>query len=188
MEMLVVLGLFSMVVAAASDIFLITNRSMQKIFTLERAQADARFALEAMVREIRSDSLDFAAYGGDIPVGTGILRLRDDSDQAIVFRRSNDDESGLCRDNDADAPCLLVSAGGSATVPVTPRGVVVNNLRFFISPARDPFVMDPVTGKYGNNLQPRVTIVMTVTASTGRLSDLSVINLQTTAASRIYKR
>ncbi len=188
MELLVALGIFSMVVTAASDIFLMTSRAQRKIFAMERAQADARLALEAMIREVRSDRIDYASYAGGVPVPSDILYLRDSRGESIDFRISRTEaENDLCADA-ASRPCALVKVGSGDIAAITPRGVRVLQLKFLISPTVDPMAIDAATGTYLSDLQPRVTVIMDMEALGERAGESSLVYTQTTATSRQYRR
>lgn len=191
MELLVVLGIFSMVVTATTDIFLLTNRSQRKIFGLERTQADARFTMEAIAREVRTGVIDYEYYAArTAPPAIGVpdaeLALVDSAQSPLRFAMSTTATQAACPDL-ASTPCLLVTAGGAST-PITPKGVAVRNLKFYLAPATDPNVFDPSTGTYASTLQPRVTIVLVLESVGERAGESSIVSLQTTVANRKYKR
>jgi prepilin-type N-terminal cleavage/methylation domain-containing protein len=190
MELLVVLGLFSTVVVASSDIFLLANRSQRKLFGLERTQADARFTMEAITREVRTGLIDYAYYAGrGTAMGTpdGELALIDSTNTKVKFQVSDTSNEANCADA-SSKPCLLVSVGGGTPTAVTPKGVQVNNAKFYISPTTDPNVLDPNTGAYAANVQPHVTVVLILRSTRERSTEQSVVYLQTTATNRKYKR
>lgn len=189
-ELLVVLGLFVMVMTAAVDIFLLTSRSQRKVFSLERAQSDARFTLEAMVREIRTGSIDFSYYaslGPNIPVPADELALLDSTGTAIRFRQSGEGEENFCANADS-APCLLVIIGGGTPASITPKGVKVDRAKFYVRPSTDPAAFDPASGTYGADIQPQVTVVLALTANAVKPEDRVALYVQTTTASRDYGR
>lgn len=190
MEMLVVLGLFSTVVVAASDIFLLANRSQRKIFGLERTQADARYAMEALAREIRGDRIDYAYYADrGTPPGApdGELALIDQTNTAIRFHVSDATTDVWCPDA-ASTPCLLVTIGTEDPAPLTPKGISVRNAAFYIAPADDPSVFDPGSGTYASGVQPHVTIVLVLDSIAQKAEDRSRVQFQTTVTSRNYVR
>lgn len=190
MEMLVVLTIFSTVVVAATDIFLLASRSQRKVFGLERVQADARFAMEAIVREVRTGSIDYGYYAGraaPMAEPDAELALIDSTETPLVFRESDASTESACPDADS-VPCLLVTVGAGAPESITPKGVKVRNAKFYIAPTVDPFEFDPVTGSYLSDLQPRVTIVLVLESVETRTEDRSVVYFQTTASNRRYQR
>jgi len=79
MELLVVMGLFSVTVMMASSIFMLSNRAQRRVLAVTSAQADLRYALEAIVREARMGRIDYASYagsGGAVSVPTNRLILK----------------------------------------------------------------------------------------------------------------
>lgn len=190
MELLVVLTIFSTVVVSSTDIFLLANKSQRKIFGLEKAQADARFTLEAITREVRTGRIDYAYYASrGTPLGVPDLELAlvDSANVPIRFTVSDSGTASLCA-NAASAPCLLVTIGTNPAAAMTPKGVAVRNVRFYVGPTTDPMQYNVGTGAYAVNEQPRVTIVMALETRGDRQGEQSIIYLQTTATSRQYKR
>lgn len=187
MELLVVLGIFSTVVASATDIFLMAARSQRKVFSLERTQADARFTMEAMAREVRTGSINYAYYEDGLPASGSVdeLALVDSSGKGIRFHKST--EVADCADA-ASSPCLMVTIEGGGTAPITPKGVKVYNVAFYISPNSDPGYFDMATASYPVNTQPRVTIVLVMESAAQDPRERSIVQLQTTVANRGYKR
>lgn len=190
MELLVVLGLFAMVVTAASDIFLLANRSQHKVLGFERAQADARFTMEAIAREFRTGTVDYAYYAGrGTPIGVpeGELALIDSTNAALKFFLSDASTEGACADA-ASRPCLLVSIDAGPPSAITPKGVAVRSAAFYLSPSADPTAFNPATGSYAADEQPRVTVVLGLESVAERAGERSMVYLQTTVGSRKYKR
>jgi prepilin-type N-terminal cleavage/methylation domain-containing protein len=191
MELLVVMSIFSTVVLMASDIFLMSDRAERKVFASERIQADARFTMEAIVREIRTGTLDYSYYSGrGTPIGTpdGELALIESDGTPIKFKVSDDTNANLCA-NAQSAPCLLVTVGANATpAAITPQDEAVRTVKFYISPTSDPNVFDPATGTYANDVQPHVTVVLVLESRDDRSGEQSVVYLQTTAENRSYLR
>jgi len=190
MEMLVVLGLFSTTVVAASDIFLLANRSQRKVFSLERTQADARYAMEAMTREIRSGRIDYdyyAARGTAAGAPDTELALVDSTGTPILFHVSDASDEASCPDA-TSVPCLFVTVGGSPPAPITPKGVSVRSASFYIAPADDPAIFDAGTGTYTSSVQPHVTIVLVMDGLAQKVEDRARVQFQTTVSSREYVR
>lgn len=190
MELLVVLSIFSTVVVSASDIFLLANKSQRKVFGLERAQADARFTLEAITREVRNGTIDYAYYAGRaLPIGMpdNELALIDSTNTKIKFETSTAATESACADAQS-RPCLLVTVGANPAVAITPKKVALRNAKFYIAPTTDPLFYDTVAGAYTVNVQPHVTIVLALESRGDRVGEQSVIYLQTSATNRGYKR
>ncbi len=194
MELLVVLGIFTTTVAMASDIFMLASRAQRKVFALERTQADARFTMEAMIREIRGDAIDYEWYqqqGLDLAAASSMtsLALVDHEGRHIRFWKA--EEPQYCPDPNS-TPCLRVSiqpeGGEPSEAPMTPNGVKVVQCRFYISPKVDPNLFDPATGKYPSDQQPLVTVTLTMQSSSLEPVQQTVVYFQSTAATRNYGR
>ncbi len=186
MELLVVMGVFSVTVMMTSGIFLLTNRAQRRTISITQAQSDIRYAMEAMVREVRSGRIDFEAYGssGGIPVPTQRLALRNAAGQLVEF--SHETSTSVCPP--ATNPCLSVRVDGSSPQAVTSAGVTIDTLAFYVSPQVDPFTPDATSGLYASDLQPSVTIVLSARTTGVGAADVQTINAQTTVASRTYVR
>jgi prepilin-type N-terminal cleavage/methylation domain-containing protein len=189
MELLVVLGIVSTVVVSSTDIFMLVSRSQRKIFSLERAQADARYTMETIAREVRNGKFDYAYYsGGPVPTPTDDLALIDNAGAPIRFHESVAADESACPDA-ASTPCLLVTLGTDSPASLTPKGVALRNLKFYVSPGIDPFLFDPLNGTYAASGQPRVTIVLVLESAGNRANEQgSIVYSQTTVTSRAYRR
>lgn len=190
MEMLVALTIFSTLVVAATGIFLLASRTQRKVFDLESMQASARYTMEAMVREIRTGTLDLDHYAArDLPIATpdAELALIDSEGERIRFFESGENHGGYCM-NDDSRPCLLVTVGGGPPAPISPKGIKVRSVSFYISPEVDPFGFDPASGSYLSDIQPSVTILLAFESSSRKIDERTYTHLQTTATSRRYER
>lgn len=193
MELLVVMSIFSTLVLIASDIFVISSRTQRKIYGLERVQADARYTMEAIVREVRTGAIDYSYYAGtggvELPE-TELAMLQSDLTPIRFGTSSSTSICGGATGTAAEAnsiPCLTVTVAG-VTTAITPKNVSVRNLLFYVSPNTDPSVLNVATGAYASNLQPRVTVTLVLESRGGATQEQSTVYLQTTATSRSYKR
>lgn len=182
-EMLVVLAVFSVVTVVIVDIFMLASRAQRRTLAVQRIQSDARYSLEAMSREIRMDIVDYEYYGGavsDIPSGT--LALRDQDDNQIIFKKSDENcPAGA-------TSCLAVSIdGGGNWESITAPGINVDDLKFYIDPLVNPFELN-AGNAYDSDNQPRVTIVLVTSGVGGRPDEQQTVRLQTTVSNRIYRR
>ena len=187
MEVLVVLGVFSMTVMLTSSIFLLSNKAQRRVLGASAAQGDIRFALEAIVREVRSGKVDYAFYEaaqGGVSVPARRLVLRNASDQREEFFLET--SPTICPTGVAQ--CLAVTVNGSAAQSLTSINLNVDDAQFYVSPAVDPFVPDAATGAYKADAQPVVTMMIRGRTVTTRPDDSVTYTAQTTAASRIYAR
>ena len=186
LEMVVAIGIFSIAVVVLMQIFLTTTRSQQKSSAILRAQAEARYALEIISRQIRSGYIDYDYYTAGLPDSdsNGIsdpqagLALRDLNANQIIFSRSSEN----CPVDINN--CLKMNFAGDVQ-DLSGKGLEVEKLEFYISPIVDPFVLDfdPSVGS-----QPKVTIVMAIKSIGSRSENIATAFLQTTVSSRYYKR
>jgi prepilin-type N-terminal cleavage/methylation domain-containing protein len=175
-EMLVAIAIFVTALTAVSAIFTFSNKSQRTTQALSDTQSDARFALEVMAQNIRRGSIDYASteYGGTIASNPqDVLVLRDTNNNQVWFKKVTSGTQGVAQ----------MSEDGSTWVDLTPPDVSVALLKFYISPATDPFLASPVT-----NQQPLVTITMVTSSTADAGESLLPTYIQTTVASRQYIR
>lgn len=185
MELLVVLGIFSLTVALTSSIFLLSNQAQRRVLAITSAQADLRFTLEAIVREVRAGFIDFETYeaAGGVQVPSQNLIIRSASGSRLEFYA----ETNPATCPSGVATCLAVRVDGVAQ-SVTSSGILLENLTFFITPQGDPFSIDEDSGLYKADAQPIVTIALKLRTQGRKPEDIVVLNAQTTIASRAYVR
>lgn len=188
LEMVVAVSIFSIAVLVLMQIFLATAKSQQKSSAILRVQAEARYAMEVISRQIRSGYLDYDYYAGPLVLvdsdSNGIsdavanLALRDLNNDQIIFSRSNEN-CPVDVDN-----CIKMNFAG-VIQNLSGKGLEIENLEFYISPITDPFIpdFDPATGS-----QPKVTIAMAIKSIGSRPEQIATVFLQTTVSSRYYKR
>lgn len=186
MELLVVLGVFSLAVTMTSAIFLQANAVQRRVLVVNAAQADLRFALEAMVREIRNGGIDYSFYEG----GGGI---QIPADRLVVINSFGQREEFFLETSPAICPegisqCIAVRIDGGAAESLTSSSINVENLVFYISPSVDPFTIDDASGVYPADLQPTVTVAMTVRTNAIKAENILNLSAQTTATARTYAR
>lgn len=190
LEMLVAVSIFVVLVVAATDIFMMANRSQRKVFDLQAMQASSRFTLDAIVREIRTGTVDYGYYAGlenGMQNPAEVLALIDSQETPIKFYESDQTNGQYCQDEQS-RPCLLVEVGSFDPAPLSPLGVKVRSANFFVSPEQGPFDFDAAASDYSSDKQPTVTVMLSL-ESVGRKSDeRTYLDLQTTATSRLYQR
>ena len=84
--------------------------------------------------------------------------------------------------------CAAMSLDGIFWSSLTPRGVRVLALNFYITPRLDPFLFESGSAAYASNAQPYVTIVLDMEGTSVLTLGQSRITLQTGVESRVYKR
>src|SRR5688572_12251946 len=185
MELLVVMGIFSLTVGITSSIFLLSNQAQRRVLAITAAQADLRFTLEAIVREARAGAIDYETYeaSGGIQVPSDNLILRSASGSRLEFYAEED--PGICPPG--VARCLAVRVDG-VSQSVTSSGILLEDLTFFITPQADPFSIHEPSGLYKADQQPIVTLAMKVRTQGRRPEDIVTLHAQTTIAARSYVR
>jgi len=169
MEMVVVLAVFSTTAVMAVDLFLTVTKIQRQTRNTQVAQSDARFVLEAMVKEIRNGTIDYEYYQGvcqgpevqnpgdpctedidcldgsclsiDLTNPTYILATRDQENNQIFYRLNNEEQIEVCSNTHENLTrCDLASDPPQNNWQmVTPTQVKVTDLRFYIFPASNPF-------------------------------------------------
>lgn len=186
MEIVVGMAIFSIALISLTDIFLLSQRAQNKLAGETKIQADARFVMEVLAREIRMNLINYAAIDtadqAD-PLTLTYLPLRDLEGNTLMFIATSS-SSGICETGATN--CLAVKRNDSAWASITPRGVNVLNTKFYIYPSQDPFQV--IANNYGANSQPRVTIILTTENIKNRGGEGNTQYLQTTVSSRVYKR
>jgi len=193
-ELLVVMAVFGIMMVALSDIYVQTMRYGQQVVSRAKLQADARNALEAIARAVRVSNINYTSpnYNG----GSGTLPAMPVTELDLINPKTGDtanirlDPTDANCYNDAKSfPCLDVSTNGGANWSrLSPKGVAVDSLKFFISPSTDPFAFNQTTGTYPSNDQPIVTILVQFHGLATRPGDQWVYSLQTTVTPRLYLR
>ena len=177
-ELIVVVSIFSVVVAALTGLYLRFLESENYLIAFQKVHSDGQVALETMVREIRLGTIDYVQYATPLSNPQNTLHLIDPDNNVVRFSRVN-----------AGCPigvnnCLEVSVNGQKSV-ISGQGVEIDYLNFYISPIENPFTL--IEGNYGANQQPRVTILLGL-SSNETSKDIAVIELQASASSKRYLR
>ncbi len=200
MEMLVVLFLFIIVLIASSDIFIRSQRAQYQAEGLQRLQDDARYVLNTMSADVRNGSIDYDCYSGacgqtiNAVTGNTLLAVKNDKGRSRWYTISDalatEESTGKYCIDQKSRPCVLVSDNGGGTwQSMTEQGVIVDaaKTRFLIEPAKNPFALDQ-NNAYLSNVQPHVTIQFDASAQIRGARTSPRISVQTTVATREYKR
>ncbi len=188
LEMLVVSAIFIMALTAMVSIFVQTSRAQKTLASSEKLQADTRYIVELMAREVRNNRIDYNFYDGaakknlsDQPVN--YLALMDSDNKQIIFYYDDSESSKkikICRYIDDEINC-----NNERYYNVTPDDISVTSMKFFITPATDPFVVYDVDRF---DKQPLVTIALTTQSLTGSIDGPDWIRYQTAVSPRYYIR
>ena len=187
LENLVALGLFMIVMVTVTEVYGITTRANRILESTGFVSADIRRFVEEVNKELRVGTIDYTAYKNDsalvLQEGVSTLHIRGRNGEQVTFAL-NGDESGFAQ--------LEVSRQYSGTntqiSTILSRKITVENLTFLIRPLVDPFVVDPITGAYKANQQPRVTIVLRARLKNPIRNVDGMLDFQTTTVSRLLRR
>lgn len=179
-ELVLATAIFVTAAVALGGIFVYANKTQRYAGASVRRDSDARFAFEAMAREVRRGTIDYPGYateyGGAIPAG-GIsdLRLINPQGQLLLFQRALVGGKGVVQ---------MSSDGVTWTNLTSSTKVDVVALKFYVAPATDPFGPPSPTPP---NIQPYV--VMTASFRSQETDATApVITFSTTISSRVYGR
>ncbi len=187
-EVLIASAVFVTATALIADIFVRTNDTQRRTQGIQATATDARFAFESMAREARLGEIDYDYYGGTVDVSGGETELAIKTTENNSVRFGLQTDSTICPTGTTSclAVCLVNTCTTSDWNPITPKGVNVTDLLFYIYPDKSPFVA--VGSGFSNNSQPRVTMIMTTENITTDDVSKAVFTMQTTVSTRVYKR
>ena len=176
LEMVIALGLFSLVTVAFVGITLSLLDAQRKAANAQVVQENARFIMELLTKEIRAGT-NFTASTTCAPAGKEIRFTTTDPlpPNRTYFFSSN----RLMR---LKAFALLASQCANA-IELSGEDLFVENIDFFLrgqrSESSDPFL------KFLNDGQPTITINMRVSGREPLYGSQTILNLQTTVVVRI---
>jgi prepilin-type N-terminal cleavage/methylation domain len=189
-EALITMAIFSVMMIAFSDIYTQNMRYARQIIVRAKLQADARASLEALARAIRVSNIDYSYYAGTLPA-------QPMTTLALVNPRTGDN-SRIWLDatpsecyNDGNSCINVTTDNGLTWAPLSPKGVSLDNLKFYVTPSRDPYNFNQSTGQYDSSAQPVITIVAKFHGQGLSATDTAgqwVYALQTTVTPRLYLR
>lgn len=192
-ELVVVIGVFSLILVATSDIFMRSQKIQRRTAALERLQDDARYIMNKIASEIRAGAIDYGYYykiitpPPDLASSIEELAIINFDGKKLRFKKGD----APCPDVTVSAPCILMTDQGDISSPswgsATSKTVRVEKLTFMISPSKDPFTPNE-DGSYEADEQPRVTIILALAAAVRGQQEPARTTLQTTVSTRPYKR
>ena len=128
LEIIVAIGLFTIVAFLTTGSLLILNNAQRKAFFIQTNQDNVRFTLESMAREIRT-GISYGVCDG-APSGSCLGFINGD-EQDIVYKLSS--VTNECNSNAATASCVIKSVNGGNFEPVTAPEVLIRNLKFYVA-------------------------------------------------------
>lgn len=203
-EMLIAVSIFSVIAVMSMDIFIRAQRAQRAASALEKVQDVTRFIVTRMAQEFQTGHIDYGYYRAsptpadttvsDTTITTKTLALKNSDDTTLLFRK---EENGICGTTDATSPCMTMvldpsPSGINQSERITPDGYTIQKLAFYITPGKDSLTVDmtgePPLNDYPSDLQPRITIMMTVKGTVAGLREPITFPIQTTLSSREYVR
>lgn len=108
-EVLISMGLFSVIISVTSAIFIIGLRSQRQIIAAINANDNLSFAMEVMARDIRTGQLFFSSREDEIS-------FLNHNKKAVIYRLNNQ--------------TIEKSTGGESFIPLTSNNIRVEDLKF----------------------------------------------------------
>jgi prepilin-type N-terminal cleavage/methylation domain-containing protein len=159
-ELLVSIGLFSVVVSLGVGGFTSALRTQRQASSLIAANSNVSLAIEQIMREIRTGSR-FCSAG---PCGATELTFTNARNETVTY---------CFRDNAIERGTGGGGCGSLGFQKITADNIRVEHLQFYRSGTNA-----------GDGLQPRITIAIGVSSPEAGVSG-GIINLQTTVSSRL---
>lgn len=168
LEMLISIGIFSVVVIATIGITLSVTQAQIKAANIQVIQDNIRFSLELMTKEMRTGT-NFVISGYCTLVPDAEISFEGNSGNRAYFLDSSTNTIMRLKQKIASASdCLVASA-------LTSEEISVDNLKFLLSGQ----AIGPTDG------QPKITITISLTSKSPKFQLESSMNLQTTVIQRL---
>lgn len=167
LEMVVSLGLFTVVIVIGLGALMSMSAAAQKTKSISIVMDNLNFALESMTRSLRTGISYHCGVGGNIgepadcPNGASQIAFRDSLGRTVVYRLQN---GSIERSTD----------GGSVFLSVTAPEITIESMNFFV---------DGTTP--GDSRQPRALIVVQGTAGE-REREQSSFSIETMVTQRFF--
>ncbi|MBI5254587.1 prepilin-type N-terminal cleavage/methylation domain-containing protein [Candidatus Falkowbacteria bacterium] len=178
-ELLVAMAVFLTVLLVATDIFVSVSRREQQTLVHQRALNELRYDFYFLTQQAKINQINYEMYPLELNIVETQLFLQDKNEKATIFKLSNQG----C--NAGVKQCLLYFKEGVGWKTLSSSAIDFDFMKFYITPNKNPFDLNKITGKYAADDQPKVTIVLQAFAPN---QPDRKINLQTTVSSRIYGR
>ncbi|NMC51608.1 prepilin-type N-terminal cleavage/methylation domain-containing protein [Candidatus Kuenenbacteria bacterium] len=147
LEMTIALGIFVVLFTMTLGIYNYSLQAEQRTIQISKLQKEAQFIMEIVAKKIRSGKVNYSFYNNNInQEGVTTLALLDSGGNETVFK-FEDNNIKVCITN-----CSL--SGNFFAIP--PADVSVSDLKFYITPASNPFADINVAPTQF----PKVTIIL----------------------------
>lgn len=188
-EMIVAIGLFTIVLFIASSAFLAVLDADRKSRATRMAMDNLNLSLEDMSRRIKTGT-EYDCSGGASGTancfsGGAVLAATDQSDERVIYKRGTGSNvittgnaaSGCGTGFSAAQGCIVRDKAGTA-LRVTGSDINITNLMFYV---RGSAIWTPSSGDI---IQPYVVIMVEGVATEGKVA--TKFNIQTTVTQRAY--
>lgn len=181
-EMIVSIGLFTVVLFIASSAFLAVLNADRKSRATRTAIDNLNLSLEDMSRRIKTGTTYNCGGGADTadcPTGGTILAITDQDDQRVIYKRgigTGAVTAGGCGSAlfSGLQGCLVRDKAGTV-LAVTGKDINIQNLRF---------VVNGTASFPADTAQPYVVVLVDGVTTAGKIT--SAFKLQTTITQRMY--
>lgn len=139
MEIVVVMGMFSIFFLIVTDVFMMVLKAQRQTSFRQQDLSELRYVVEVMARQIRNSEIDYSAfinYPDKITFPTSELHLIDDKGIKYSFNLSSQ--------------VIEETVNGQVTPLNDPINIQVNRLSFYIDPPYNPFSSE----RCNNSLSP----------------------------------
>ena len=187
LEMVVTMGIFAVASVYSMSAYVKSNSGQRKIVNISKGTTDARYAMETMVREIRTGKIDYTKYH-DLGIAINEqpnhdLIVRDSDNNLVWFSISENNGKNEIKVCYTETAC----DNGEWNV-VTPSNIDITTFNIYIWPKVDPFNWSDSINNFEANQQPMTTIVIRSKSLDATDTLSQDIHMQTTVTSRLYVR
>ncbi|MFH1233129.1 MAG: DUF4367 domain-containing protein [Patescibacteria group bacterium] len=175
LEIIVAIGIFSMIILSATGIFQLVVEGQRNAIAAQNIQENIRYAMETISREIRmaqasSDNACQTAFGFS---GNNKIYNTNSNNNVLYFKNKD----GECILYSIENNQLIKAKGSlSNSIALTSSKIKINNLKFVIT--------DNSVGN--NSIQSRVTMALDI-EYIGKKMHKQLMQIQTTVSSRYYE-
>lgn len=168
-ELLTSVGLFMVVVVASTSLFLAIVQGNRKAVAIQNILDEGRFVLEIISRDVRT-GIEFAPNALPGPQEQNPFEFTNADGNIVCYRFNIADPAN----KKIEKVISAVPGCGGVVTQVTSSHIQVDHLRFLVNGTIP-----------GDNMQPRITILMGISNKGSRAESVSTINLQNTVSPRV---
>jgi len=148
LEMVIALGIFVILFTLTLGIYSYALKAEQRTIQMSKLQKEAQLVMETIAKKIRNSRISYDYYGGSLNSPESTLALIDRSGNLIAFKLdSNSNSIAVCTGSECNSQ--------NDFYPIPAGSVEVSELKFYITPASNPFSLNDPPDQY-----PKITVVM----------------------------